>query len=108
MCEVEYEQENKLFITRILSEPTAKDLCTTSTISQKLAEGACQALETQKGLFVLSEYAKGFESVFTKENFDILLEHWQWDHAIKLIPGLEPKLSKVYCKGTSRVMLSKY
>jgi len=34
--------------------------------------------------------------VFAKENFNILLEHRQWDHAIELIPGPEPKLSKVY------------
>jgi len=34
--------------------------------------------------------------VFTKEDFDILLEHRQWDHAIELIPGSEPKSSKVY------------
>jgi len=38
--EVEYEQGDRLFMTRILSEPTAKDLRATSTISQKLAEGA--------------------------------------------------------------------
>ena len=37
-----------------------------------------------------------FESVFAKEDFNILPEHRQWDHAIKLIPGLEPKSSKVY------------
>jgi len=34
--------------------------------------------------------------VFAKEDFDILSEHCKWDHAIKLIPGVEPKLSKVY------------
>jgi len=34
--------------------------------------------------------------VFTKKDFDILLEYRQWDHAIKLIPGSEPKSSKVY------------
>jgi len=34
--------------------------------------------------------------VFTKEDFDILPEHRKWDHAIELIPGAEPKLSKVY------------
>ena len=34
--------------------------------------------------------------VFAKEDFNILLEHRQWDHAIELIPGLEPKSSKVY------------
>ena len=96
ICEVEYEPGNRLFVTRILLEPAAKDLRAISTISQKLVEGACQALETQKGLLTLSDYAKEFESVFAKEDFNILPEHRQWDHAIELIPGLEPKSSKVY------------
>jgi len=34
--------------------------------------------------------------VFTKEDFDILPEHRKWDHTIELIPGAEPKSSKVY------------
>jgi len=34
--------------------------------------------------------------VFAKEDFDILPKHRKWDHAIELIPGTEPKLSKVY------------
>ena len=34
--------------------------------------------------------------MFTKEDFDILLEHCKWDHVIELIPGVEPKSSKVY------------
>ena len=96
ICEVEYEPGNRLFVTRILLEPAAKDLRAISTISQKLVEGACQALETQKGLLTLPNYAKEFESVFAKEDFNILPEHRQWDHAIELIPGLEPKSSKVY------------
>ena len=83
-------------MTRLLPEPTAEDLRATSTISQKLAEGAHQASETQKGLLTLPDCAKGFESVFAKEDFNILPEHRQWDHAIELIPGLEPKSSKVY------------
>jgi len=93
---VEYEQGDRLFITRILSEPAAKDLHTTSMISQKLVEGARRASETRKGLLTLPDCAKGFESVFAKKDFDILLEHRQWDHAIELISGLEPKSSKVY------------
>jgi len=40
ICEVEYEQGDRLFMTRILPEPAVEDLCATSTISQKLAEGA--------------------------------------------------------------------
>ena len=34
--------------------------------------------------------------MFAKEDFDILPEHHKWDHAIELISGAEPKLSKVY------------
>ena len=96
ICEVEYEAGNKLFMTRILPEPAAEDFRATSTISQKLVEGARQALETQKGLPTLPDCAKEFELVFAKEDFDILLEHRQWDHAIELILGLEPKSLKVY------------
>jgi len=96
ICEVEYEQGNRLFMTRILPEPAAEDLRATSTISQKLAEGARQASETWKGLLTLPDCIKGFESVFAKEDFDILPEHRQWDHVIELIPGSEPKSSKVY------------
>jgi len=38
--EVEYEQGNRLFVMRILPESATEDLHATSTISQKLAEGA--------------------------------------------------------------------
>jgi len=34
--------------------------------------------------------------MFAKEDFDILPEHHKWDHVIELIPGAEPKSSKVY------------
>jgi len=95
-CEVEYEQGDKLFVMRLLPEFAAVDLHTTSTISQKLAEGARRALEAQKGLFTLPNCARWFESVFAKEDFDILSEHRQWDHAIELVLGSAPKSSKVY------------
>jgi len=95
-CEAKYKQGDRLFMTRLLLESTMADLCTTSMISQKLAKGACRALETQKELFTLPSCAKGFKSVFAKKDFDILLEHRQWDYAIELVPGLEPKSSKVY------------
>jgi len=96
ICEVDYEQGDRFFMTRILPELAAEDLCATSTISQKLAEGAHRASEMRKGLLTLSNYVKGFESVFAKENFDILPEHRQWNHVIELIPGSEPKSLKVY------------
>jgi len=39
--ETEYKQGDQLFMTRILPEPTAEDLCAASMTSQKLVEGAC-------------------------------------------------------------------
>jgi len=59
-------------------------------------EGAHRASEIWKGLLTLPDCVKGFKSVFAKEDFDILLEHRQWDHTIELILGSEPKSSKVY------------
>jgi len=94
--EIKYEQGDRLFMTQILPEPTAEDLRATSTTSQKLAEGACRSTEAQREPFIPLDCVRGFESVFAKEDFDILPEHRQWDHAIKLIPGSEPKSSKVY------------
>ena len=38
--EAEYEPGDRLFMTRILPDSTAKDLRAASTTSQKLAEGA--------------------------------------------------------------------
>lgn len=45
---------------------------------------------------LLPLYARGFKPVFTKDNFNILLEHHHWDHTIKLLPGSKLKLTKVY------------
>ena len=75
--EVDYEQGDRLFMTRLLLESTAADLCAASTISQKLAKEVRRVSETQKGLFILPNYTKGFESVFAKEDFNILPEHRQ-------------------------------
>jgi len=55
ICEVEYEPGDRLFMTRILLEPAIENLCATSTISQKLAEGAHQASEMWKRLFPLPD-----------------------------------------------------
>ena len=64
--------------------------------SQRLAEGARRSKETLATATPLPAYVTEFQSVFAKEDFDILPEHRKWDHAIELIPGAEPKLSKVY------------
>jgi len=53
-------------------------------------------LEAQREPFTLLDCVREFKSIFAKKDFNILLEHRQWDHAIKLIPGSEPRLLKVY------------
>jgi len=64
--------------------------------SQHLTEGARRSKETLAAATPLSAYIAEFQSVFVKEDFDILPKHRKWDHAIELIPGAEPKSSKVY------------
>ena len=87
---------DQLFLTRLLLEPNQVDLRAMTTTSQHLAEGARRSAETQAAATLLPAYVVEFRSMFTKEDFDILLQHHKWDHTIELIPGAEPKLSKVY------------
>ena len=44
----------------------------------------------------LSLYARGFKFMFTKDNFNIFLEHHYQDYTIELLPGSKPRLTKVY------------
>jgi len=76
-CKAEYEPGDQLFMTRILPDATVEDLYATSMTSQKLAEGARRSVEVWKESFILSDCIRGFESVFAKEDFDVLLEHRQ-------------------------------
>jgi len=59
-------------------------------------KGARCSKETLATTSLLPTYVTEFQSVFAKEDFDILPEHCKWDHAIKLISGAELKSSKVY------------
>jgi len=63
---------------------------------QKLAEEVRRSVEAWRKPFILPNCIRGFKSVFAKKDFDILPKHRQWDHAIELILGSEPKSSKVY------------
>jgi len=75
--EAKYKQEDWLFITQILLEPTAEDLRATSTASQKLVEGTHWSAETLREPFIPPDCVRGFESIFVKEDFNILPEHRQ-------------------------------
>ena len=44
----------------------------------------------------LPPYTREFESMFAQEDFNVLLEHCYWNHAIELLPGSKPKSTKVY------------
>jgi len=92
----DWEPGDRLFLTHLLPELTPTDLQAMATTSQYLAEGARRSKEAQATNTPLSAYVTEFQSVFAKEDFDILPEHRKWDHAIELIPGVEPKSSKVY------------
>jgi len=92
----DWELGDQLFLTRLFPELTQVDLWATTTTSQRLAEGAWRSKETLAAATLLPAYVAEFQSVFAKEDFDILPEHRKWDHAIELIPEAEPKLSKVY------------
>jgi len=83
-------------MTRILPDSTAEDLCAAFMTFQKLAEGARRSAEAWKEPFIPPNCIRGFEFVFAKKDFNVLPEHRQWDHAIELILGSEPKSSKVY------------
>jgi len=53
-------------------------------------------METQAISAPLLPYTRGFESVFAKNDFNVLPEHQYWDHIIELILGSKPKSTKVY------------
>jgi len=91
-----WELGDRLFLTCLLPEPDQVELRAVATTSQHLAEGARRSAEAQAAATLLPAYVVEFRSVFAKEDFDILPEHRKWDHAIELIPRVEPKSSKVY------------
>jgi len=92
----DWEPGDRLFLTRLLPELIQTGLRAMATTSQHLAEKARHSKETQATTTPLPAYITEFQSVFAKEDFDILPEHCKWDHAIELIPGVEPKSLKVY------------
>jgi len=96
LCAPDWEPGDRLFLMHLLPELTQTDLRAMATTSQRIVEGARRSKEMQANTALLPAYIAEFQSVFTKEDFDILLEHRKWDHTIELIPRAEPKSSKVY------------
>ena len=84
-CSPDWGLGDRLFLTRIFLELTEVDLQATATTSQRLTEGARHSKETLAATTPLPAYVMKFQSVFVKEDFDILPEHRKWDHTIELI-----------------------
>ena len=91
-----WELRDRLFLIHIFLELTEVDLWATAITFQHLTKGARHSKKTQNAATPLPVYIIKFQSVFAKEDFDILPEYCKWDHAIKLIPGVKSKSSKVY------------
>jgi len=85
-----------LFITKLLPKLSEKTIQASTTTFQRLAKGAYQSVETLATMTLLLLYTRRLKFMFAKDNFDILPEYRYWDHIIKLLPGSEPKSTKVY------------
>ena len=85
-----------MFITKLLSKLSEKTIQASTTTFQRLAKGAYQSVETLATMTLLLLYTRRLKFMFAKDNFDILPEYRYWDHIIKLLPGSEPKSTKVY------------
>ena len=88
------EKGDCILATGLLPPPSSTDIRASSTISQQLAEAFKANSEAESPLIL--EYLKEFTSVFSKKDFDILLEPKEWDHAIEIIPGSKASNCKVY------------
>jgi len=84
-----------IFAIGLVPEPV--EIRATSSISQRLAEAFKRNSEASAPSgWSVPEYMKEFDSIFSKESFDVLPESKKWDHAVKLIPGEKASNCKVY------------
>jgi len=77
--------------------PAPAEIRATSSVSQRLAEAFKRNFKASAPTGrSIPEYLKEFDSVFSKESFDVLPESKKWDHAVVLIPGEKASNCKVY------------
>jgi len=96
MYHLDWELGDQLFLTCVFLELIQIHLWAIDMAFQHLTKEARCSKEIQAATTSLPIYIMEFQFVFAKEDFDILPEHCKWDCAIELIPGVEPKSSKVY------------
>ena len=66
------------------------------TTLQHLAEVFTQNMQPKSFQDAIPNYLHDFKDIFSTTSFDSLPEHKQWDHAIELVPDVEPSNCKVY------------
>jgi len=76
--------------------PAPAEIRATSSVSQRLVKAFKQNSKSAPSGRSVPEYLKEFDSVFSKESFDVLPESKKWDHAVELIPGEKASNCKVY------------
>ena len=86
-------EEGDWILATGLLPPLPMEICTTSTIWQRLAEAFQTNMEATTPVL---KYLKEFTSVFSKQTFNDLLEPKEWDHTMELIPGSKPSSCKIY------------
>src|SRR5271163_1772770 len=88
------DQGDRIFATGIFPPSPQEEIRASSTISTRLAEAF--KVNSEATLPSVPDYLQEFKDVFSKQSFDVLPEHKDWDHAIELIPGEKAAGCKVY------------
>jgi len=70
------ELRDKVFLTYILLEKLSADIWTIVTTFQRLSKIFWKSTAVDENPVLLPSYTQDFESMFVKEEFDILLEHY--------------------------------
>jgi len=87
------EEGDRIWATGLF--PQAEQICTTATVSQRLAEGFRQNSQSTDDECIPLHLCE-FHSVFSKDSFDELPASKPWDHAVELVTDATPKTCKVY------------
>ena len=87
------EEGDRIFIATIPCE--AEFTCTTSNVSQRLAEAFHKNSKSKSCIETVPSHLHNFEDLFSKSLFDCLPDQKIWDHAIELILDAKPFNCKV-------------
>jgi len=74
----------------------AEEIRATGNISQQLAEAFHRNTTPKDFRDAVPNYLHDFESIFSKESFDVLPDQKPWDYAIELVPDAKLGNCKIY------------